>query len=30
VPMRKVDMRYFASVDRICQSFWTGRVEGRS
>jgi acyl carrier protein len=23
VPMRKVDMRYFGTVDRICQSFWT-------
>jgi hypothetical protein len=30
VPTRKVDMRYFGSVDRICQSFWTDRVGGRS
>jgi hypothetical protein len=24
VPRRKVDMRYFGTVDRICQSFWAG------
>lgn len=30
VPMRKVDMRYFGSVDRICQTFWTDGGGGRS
>jgi acyl carrier protein len=30
VPMRKVDMRYFATVDRICQSFWADAEGGRS
>jgi acyl carrier protein len=30
VPMRKVDMRYFGSVDRICQSFWTDDLGGCS
>src|SRR5438132_5557227 len=22
IPMRKVDMKYFGTVDRICHSFW--------
>jgi acyl carrier protein len=30
IPMRKVDMRYFATVDRICHSFWTGSKEDHS
>ncbi len=23
IPMRKVDMRFFGTVDRICRAFWT-------
>jgi acyl carrier protein len=30
VPMRKVDMRYFGTVDRICHSFWADTEGGRS
>jgi acyl carrier protein len=26
VPMRKLDMRFFGTVDRICSAFWDGRV----
>jgi acyl carrier protein len=30
VPMRKVDMRYFGTVDRICSSFWSDSEGSRS
>jgi acyl carrier protein len=30
IPVRKVDMRYFGTVDRICQSFWMDGEDGRS
>lgn len=30
IPVRKVDMRYFATVDRICQSFWVDGKDARS
>ena len=29
VPIRKVDMRYFGTVDRICSSFWADAEGGR-
>ena len=30
IPMRKVDMRFFGTVDRITRAFWNGREAPRS
>ena len=30
IPHRKVDMKYFGTIDAICEAFWTPETEGGS